>query len=76
MPKYIAGLCGMGPNGILPPYETEDIEAADRDRAIGKARVWAVASGRVFVDDTFLLVMLNGVSIHSEKVEASFAPRP
>jgi len=75
MPRYIAGLCTMTEHGIGPAYETEDIEAADDKHAIGKARVWVTTSGRVFTEETWLLVLLDGKSIHSEKVEAQFAPR-
>jgi hypothetical protein len=76
MPKYIAGLCAMTETGIGDPYDSEDIEAGDDNHAIGKARVWATTSGRMYSEETWLVVLLDGRSVHSEKVEASFAPRP
>jgi hypothetical protein len=76
MPKYVAGLCVMTEAGSLgAPYDSEEFEAGTDEHAIRKARVWVTTSGRMFSEETWLQVLLDGRSIHSEKVEPQFAPR-
>jgi hypothetical protein len=60
---FTAGLCLMGGNGELVPYDTMSIEAASHADAIQLAREWAQTAA--LSGDSHLRVLLNGESVAS-----------
>lgn len=71
--EYIVGLCTMTENGVLaPPYESETITAVDDEHAKRKARAWAKTRTGGIVERTWVQVLIDGKSIHSEELEPQF----
>ena len=59
--SFTAGLCLMGRNGELVPYDTSAIEAASQADAIRLARQWA--QDATLAEDSHLQVLLNGEAV-------------
>jgi hypothetical protein len=58
---FTAGLCLMGRDGQLVPYDTAPIEAASQADAIQLARQWA--QDATLAEDSHLQVLLNGEAV-------------
>ena len=52
----------------LHPYDSIDIVAASESEAIDKALKWSSDPNREVVPGTYLVVKIDGRSIHSEKL--------
>jgi hypothetical protein len=66
--KYIAALCHME-DGVLVPYESKHIVAANKDDAVQKATEWAIATVEFIAEKTWVQVTLDGVGIYSKVFE-------
>ena len=73
-PIYKAALALLSGPGIHP-YESTDIVAASKSEAIDKAVEWSRNSEREVVPGTYLVVTIDGRSIHNEKLDWTNAPR-
>lgn len=58
---FTAGLCLVGRNGELIPYDTAEIEAASQADAIRLAQQWA--QDATLAQDSHLQVLLNGEAV-------------
>jgi hypothetical protein len=58
------------------PFDSTDILAASESEAIDKAIEWSRNPVREVGPGTYLVVTIDGRSIHSEKLDWTNAPRP
>jgi hypothetical protein len=72
---YKAALALLSGPGIHP-YESTDILAAGDSEAIDKATEWSRNPQREVAPGTYLVVTIDGRSIHSKKLDWTNAPRP
>jgi hypothetical protein len=84
MPEYVAGLCHMQGNELVP-FDTKKISADNHDEAVRQAVEWLSSTNTTIDDRTWLQVLLNGSAIFSKEVGrkcssnasvATDAPRP
>ena len=62
---FTAGLCLLGANGELAPYDTAPIDAASQTDAIRLAREWAETA--TLSEDSHLQVLLDGRAVANLK---------
>ena len=74
--EYVVGLCAMTEHGLAPPYDSDKITATDDEQATRKAMAWARTNAGMIGENTWVQVLIDGKSIHSEELEPQFAQRP
>ena len=62
---FTVGLCLMGRNGELVPYDTDHIEADSEVDAVRLAKQWAQAV--TLAEDSYLQVLQDGKAVASFK---------
>lgn len=67
MPDYIAGLCVMEGTELVP-FETKTLTADNDDHAVRQAVKWRLATPTTIDRRTWLQVLRDGTSIHSQEI--------
>ena len=67
MPEYVAELCHM-PGNELIPFDTKEFSADNHDEAVKQAIEWLSLTDIAIDDSTWLQVIFNGSAFFSKEI--------